>query len=140
MKYLDVFHHGNEIKTPKLSGVMSDLVTVELRLKPRFVDEQLMNVPQVHPSFGTASVYDLPRDGNLRVVASVARTLVTVNVTAGSEADAFGKGNEKLTDAQRRLSESDEAEETSPGKWRVSFWVYEKRLMVRTPKAVEEIY
>jgi hypothetical protein len=136
--YLDAFTKGNEIKTPKISGVMSDLVTVELRLKPRLIDEQLLGTPQV--SFGTARVFELPRDGNLLVVATVSRTSLAVNVTASDEGDARDKANAKLSEEQRQVAETDEAEEISPGKWRVSFNVYEKRLLVRTPKSVREIY
>ena len=140
MKYVDAFTNGNEIKTPKLKGVMSDFVTVELKLKPRLIDEDLMGAPGSMPSFGTARVFELPRDGKLLVVPSVARSLVTVNVTASNRDDAFLKGNQKLTDAQRKFSEIDDAVERSTGNWRVTFWIYEKRLLVRTPKSVREIY
>ena len=84
---------------------MSEFVTVELKLKPRLVDEQAeLGTPGSIPSFGTARVFELPRDGKLLVVPSVARSLVTVNVTASSKTDAIGKANEKLTDAQRSLA------------------------------------
>jgi hypothetical protein len=49
--YVETFQGSNEIKTSKINGVMSDLVTVELRLKPRLVEEQLLGTP--FASFGT---------------------------------------------------------------------------------------
>ena len=43
--YADTFQGSNEIKTSKINGVMSDLVTVELRLKPGLIQEQALGTP-----------------------------------------------------------------------------------------------
>ena len=74
------------------------------------------------------------------MVASTNLTLKTVNVTANDADDARDKANPKLSDRERQLIETSEAEEVSSGTWRVKFTIYEERLLVRTPKSVKEIY
>jgi hypothetical protein len=138
MTYVETFEKSNEIKSGKIKGVVSDQVTVELRLKPRLVEEQLLGTP--HASFGTKRVFDLPRDGTLLVVASVNLTSKSVDVTANDKGEAQDKANAKLSANERQLVETMEAEERSSGNWRVKFTIYEERLLVRTPKAVKEIY
>ncbi len=135
--YVETFKKSNEIKSPKIKGVMSDQITVELRLKPLLVEEQLLG--GTYASIGTKCVFDVPSDGTLLVVTSVNMNLKSVDVTASDEDDAKGKANAKLTAEERQLTETTEAEERSPGKWRVKFSIYEK-LFVRTPKPVKVIF
>jgi hypothetical protein len=136
--YVETFQKSHEIKSPKIKGVMSDQITVELRLKPLLVDEQLLgNV--TYASIGTKCVFDVPGDGTLLVVTSVNLTVKSVDVTASNQNEAQDKANLKLSAQERQLIEQMEAEERSSGNWRVRFSIYEK-LFVRTPKPVKVIF
>ena len=58
----------NKIATPKLKGISSDVVTVELEVKPNLVDQDLIGKNE---TFGTKRVFELRSDGDLTVVATV---------------------------------------------------------------------
>jgi hypothetical protein len=117
---------------------MSDLVTVELKVKPRMADEEISGVPQA--TFGTASVYELRADGTLLVVASLGIDARTVEVAATNVADAIQAAIQKLEPRQQALYFESTETDLGGGRFRVTFRIYNERFLVRTPRAVKEIY